>query len=98
MVKENETNKKDVFDFDEDSYHITFVFNGNNHKNYQLTIHENYQLEDYVQLDEITKELKNNKVVRKFTHDDEAFELIEDELRPILTEICKFTQTFMKYE
>ena len=92
----NFPNKNKEFEFDEDTYHITFTFNGSNQKTYQLTIHENYQLDDYVQLDEKAKELKNDKVVAKFDHDDDNYGEMEDDLRPILIEICNFTKILMK--
>lgn len=88
--------KKKKFDFDEDTYHIKFNFSGNDMKEYQLTIHANYQNDDYIALDEVTDDIKRDEVVEFFRHTDDVYRTIEEDVRPILVEICKFTKMLME--
>jgi len=87
------------FEFDEDTYKITFTFSGNDGKNYQLTIFSSYQDENYIQLDEITGDLKKDKVLSVHTNEgiDSLWEaLYPNHTQPILAKIWDLTEQFMK--
>lgn len=86
------------FEFDEDTYTISFTFSGYDKKDYKIVINANYQNDDYIELYEVDENVVEH-LIQKYTDDgmDSMWEhLYLKHTQPILVQICDLVRAFME--